>query len=426
MALIFNKLKLQGKPKTAGSTSLKNAPQPAPAQPPPPESSDAVHSPPLEQVEQAAPQDPQQNPPPQQKWKPMPLRKPPVASPVPLQKQQGQQAPPQQKASPPVSGTPLPRQKASPPAPGTPPPQQKPQPAEPMPQTPPQKPPVPAQPPEENLQKTPAAGQMPPSVQQPQQPQGHQISQQKPPPSQQTISIKPPQPPTPPPSNMPTQDMAPAGSAQLLPPEEAELPDIGDISKSKTIQTEKTNVIKARGINMQDAIESYKEQLQNYSEVCDSINPEKTWGLTEIIDIVYVLVESLNLDVVAVALIDYAAGKTLVPIQSRGFKIPPPKSVASIWSASISDGPGISWNNLMMLAADTQSDLAKWIVKEGLDSIGYVPIHDCSTIYGFIFIGSHEKKTPSPLASSLLELLGSRLGLVLALRKFKGKWPLPK
>jgi hypothetical protein len=56
-----------------------------------------------------------------------------------------------------------------------------------------------------------------------------------------------------------------------------------------------------------------------------------------------------------------------------------------------------------------------------LHSIGYVPIRDGKSIYGFMFVAAREKKTPSPLIASLLDLCGSRIGLSYALKYMKGK-----
>ena len=188
----------------------------------------------------------------------------------------------------------------------------------------------------------------------------------------------------------------------------------------------KTSVLKGKlpsqPGNEDTTAEIYREQLQNYLELCDSIS-SSDWTLESIIDVFYVMVESLELDSLAIALIDFNQGKSILPIASRGFRNLPGQSISGIWNEAIIEGPTLSWNKLMVIAAGRQNDLTKWIGKEGLDSIGYVPIHDNKTIFGFIFIGTHDKtRRQSPIASPLLELCGGRIGLTIALRKFQGSW----
>ncbi len=193
-------------------------------------------------------------------------------------------------------------------------------------------------------------------------------------------------------------------------------------TKAKTLYAEKTNIVQGRQVLDFDS-ESFKEQLQNYLELCDSISSPR-WTFQQIIDTLYVLIESLNLDTITVAFINFADGKTLVPLVSRGYRLSPSDTIRAIWEKAIGDGPSVSWNSLMTIAANSSSELSKWVAKESLASIGYVPIHDNKTIYGFMFLGSHEKKVQSPIASALLELCGSRLGIILALRRLQGEWPL--
>lgn len=187
----------------------------------------------------------------------------------------------------------------------------------------------------------------------------------------------------------------------------------------------KTSVQKGKLINQpenDDTAEMYKEQLQNYLELCDSIS-SSDWTMEGIIDVFYVMIESLELDSVAMALIDFKQKKTLLPVVSRGFSNLPGENISAAWNEAITEGPTISWNKLMVIASGGQNALARWIQKEGLDSIGYVPIHDNKTIFGFIFIGSHDNaKKQSRIASPLLELCGGRIGLTIALRKFQGTW----
>jgi len=197
-------------------------------------------------------------------------------------------------------------------------------------------------------------------------------------------------------------------------------------SPSSSDLAAKTSVLKGKlpsqPGNEDTTAEIYREQLQNYLELCDSIG-SSDWTLESIIDMFYVMIESLELDSLAIALIDFNQGKSILPIASRGFRNLPGQSVSDVWSEAIMEGPTLSWNKLMVIAAGGQNELTKWIRKEGLDSIGYVPIHDNKTIFGFIFIGTHDKtRRQSPIASPLLELCGGRIGLTIALRKFQGSW----
>ena len=213
-----------------------------------------------------------------------------------------------------------------------------------------------------------------------------------------------------------------SSSAKEMAPVATKMPPPTPINKSKTIFADKTNIIQGKVLKIEDEVDAYKDQLHNYLEFCDCIN-RTDWTVSDIIDNLYILIESLNIDVVALAIIDFSEKNKLCKILTRGFKEFAEDDITCIWNGAIMEGPSINWNNLMMIAANTHSHLAKWIVKEGLDSIGYVPVHDNKTIYGFMFIGTHHKKNQSPLASSILELCGSRIGLVLALRKALGHWP---
>lgn len=212
-------------------------------------------------------------------------------------------------------------------------------------------------------------------------------------------------------------------AAPLVPPPMA-TPVLED-SKSATVFSERTALEGGKGAGkMNDITENCKEQLQIYLEVCDSIANE-TWHTPDIIDIMHVMIEALNFDVVALSVINIKDGKRLCPPSCRGFKFPPDANVVSLWESAIVDGPTMSWNKLMGIAAGNQNDLSKWIHKEGLDSIGYVPIHDNKSIYGLIFVATHGKKVLSPLASPILELCGGRLGLMISLRRYRDTWQAP-
>ena len=143
----------------------------------------------------------------------------------------------------------------------------------------------------------------------------------------------------------------------------------------------------------------------------------------DIVDVLHMLVRSLNFDVVTIALLDEKKENLISEIASRGYNTAPSRSVVNCWEKAILKGKGLDWKVLMKVAGDNQIDLAYWIVQEGLDSIGYVPIRDSQTIYGFIFVAAMENKTQSQLSSLLLDACGSRIGMANSLHANKGDWP---
>lgn len=210
------------------------------------------------------------------------------------------------------------------------------------------------------------------------------------------------------------------------PPPPRDAPTIAEMQKSSAsfsgITATSIEGISGRSRGkIEDSAETCKEQLQIYLEVCDSIAND-TWQIPDIIDMMHVMVVALNFDVIAVSIVDFDNDGNLLPPVCRGLKFLPDENVLKLWSWAVVAGHSMSWNKLMSIAADNQNDLAKWIVKEGLDSIGYVPIHDCKAIYGFILVATHGKKNLSPLASPILELCGGRLGLTISLRRCRNSW----
>lgn len=189
-------------------------------------------------------------------------------------------------------------------------------------------------------------------------------------------------------------------------------------SKEKTSQKK---VLQGKPAN-QTETEDLKDEVASYLEVCDSCLSEKN-APKEIIDVLHMLVRSLNFDVVTIALLDERKENLISEIASRGYENPPGKSVVECWEKAILKGKGMDWKVLMKIAGDNQIDLAYWIVQEGLDSIGYVPIRDSQTIYGFIFVAAVENKTQSSLSSLLLDACGSRIGMANSLNANKGDWP---
>jgi len=169
-------------------------------------------------------------------------------------------------------------------------------------------------------------------------------------------------------------------------------------------------------------MEKVHEVMQNYLELCDSTM--RNWTPVSVIDIVHVLARSLGLDVVSVALIDPDNQKKFLPVVSRGYHTPPPADLTGIWEACIAqDAPTMNWPKLMNSTSNPETPLACWILHEGLHKFGYAPIHDGKAIHGFIVTGAYDREAISPLASTILEMLGGRMGLSLGIRRNRGDWP---
>lgn len=167
-------------------------------------------------------------------------------------------------------------------------------------------------------------------------------------------------------------------------------------------------------------IEELSDQVHNLLELADSLLGSD-WTPENIVDIIHMLVRSVNLDVVTMVLPSMNYPEQLDNIFSRGYDVSPRKAAVSLWLSCFNEKTGIDWKKLMQLAEDTKSELAYWIIHEGLYSIGYVPIRDGDCIYGFLFVAAKEKKPQSPLTASLLDLCGSRIGLSYALKYMTAK-----
>ena len=158
--------------------------------------------------------------------------------------------------------------------------------------------------------------------------------------------------------------------------------------------------------------EEFQEQVGLYWELCDSLLGGAK--LEAIADLLHLLVCSLNLDVVSLVMLDANKPKKLNVVANRGYKTSPNPSVVACWEGALKDG-SLDWSKLMKSAGDKDNDLAYWVVYEGLQFVGYVPIRDSARIYGFLLVGAHDKdQKPSPLASNLLDACGSRIGLAQA------------
>lgn len=156
--------------------------------------------------------------------------------------------------------------------------------------------------------------------------------------------------------------------------------------------------------------EDLKEQVGNYLEICDSCMEDECEP-TDVIDLIHELIMSLNLDVVSMALIDPALNGRFKKVVSRGYDIPPTHEVIGCWEMALTAKSELLWDKLMLIATDKKTELAYWVVKEHLDSVGYVPIRDGHNLYGFLFVASKTKKEHSIIKSELLDACGTRLGL---------------
>ncbi len=191
------------------------------------------------------------------------------------------------------------------------------------------------------------------------------------------------------------------------------------ITPAKEEKTVQKKVLQGKPL-IQTEAEDLKDEVVSYLEVCDSCLSENN-SPEDIVDVVHMLVRSLNLDVVTIVMLDDEQKSFSGHIASRGYNTPPGKSVIDCWNKAIIKGEGVDWGKLMKVAEDTQIDLAYWILQEGLNSIGYVPIRDSKKIYGFLFVADGNNKKTSPLTSFLLDACGSRIGLAYALKKSNTK-----
>jgi hypothetical protein len=183
-------------------------------------------------------------------------------------------------------------------------------------------------------------------------------------------------------------------------PEKYQIPDMSD-DLQKILENESEN---------------YKDQVQSFVELCEILsNPG--WQFPDIADYIHMLVRSVNLDVLSIVLTDPSDKGKFCKVISRGYKFAPGPQIVSEWWPAVTADATVDWNRLMDIAADKNTKLCKWIIREGLQSVGYVPLHGSAKIHGFLLVGAYENKVQSPLASSLLELCGDRIGIVLETRR---------
>jgi len=175
---------------------------------------------------------------------------------------------------------------------------------------------------------------------------------------------------------------------------------------------------KARSVNIKQLIkqdiDSIKDQLRCYIDIFDAIPTVTAWGPEDAIDAIYQFIRAINYDAVSILLLDNANPAHFTQMLSRGYKNPPGDEIPQLWSSCIlKDSYTINWFKLMEIAESTNTVLSAWILQEKISKIGYVPINDGERIMGIILTASYGEEECSPLASSLLELCGSRLGLMI-------------
>ncbi len=173
---------------------------------------------------------------------------------------------------------------------------------------------------------------------------------------------------------------------------------------------------------LENEAENYKDQVQSFVDLCETLS-SPGWQFVDVIDYIHMLVRSVNLDVLSIILTEPSEKGKFSQVVSRGYKSAPGPQIIVEWEPAVTADATVNWDKLMEIAADKNTKICRWILGEGLHSVGYVPIHDNTKIYGFMLVGVYENKMQSALASSLLELCGNRIGLVLETRRGGGTLP---
>ena len=167
---------------------------------------------------------------------------------------------------------------------------------------------------------------------------------------------------------------------------------------------------------LENESENYKDQLQSFVDLCETLS-KPGWQFADIADYIHMLVRTVNLDVLSIVLTAPSERGRFCKVISRGYKSAPGQQIIAEWQPAVTPDATVDWNKLMDLAADKNTKTCSWISSEGLQSVGYVPLHGSTKIYGFMFVGAYENKIQSVLASSLLELCGDRIGVILETRR---------
>ncbi len=173
---------------------------------------------------------------------------------------------------------------------------------------------------------------------------------------------------------------------------------------------------------LENESENYKDQLQSFVDLCETLS-KPGWQFADIVDYIHMLVRTVNLDILSIVLTDPSEKGKFCKVLSRGYKSAPGPQIVAEWQPAVTADATVDWNKLMDIAADKDTKLCKWISCAGLQSVGYVPLHGGTKIYGFLFVGAYENKVQSVLASSLLELCGDRIGVVLETRRTTASLP---
>lgn len=190
-------------------------------------------------------------------------------------------------------------------------------------------------------------------------------------------------------------------------------------SMTGSVKSMSQTLRKAKSVNIRDLIkhdaEAYKQQVQCYSDIFQSISGNK-WTPTSLISQIHILVKSLGLDAVSILMVDSQNQGSLTEPVSRGFRNPPGVEIASILAQAIQPQThSIDWRILMDLASDENGGVGQWIKSENICLTGFSPITDGHLILGFLFVASYSENEPSSLASPILELCGSGLGVTFCL-----------
>ncbi|UDQ97044.1 hypothetical protein AAEX28_08335 [Lentisphaerota bacterium WC36G] len=153
-----------------------------------------------------------------------------------------------------------------------------------------------------------------------------------------------------------------------------------------------------------------KEQIFNYGEICEVLNT-KSSNPEAYIDKLFVLLQSFRFSVVSLCIVD-EDGK--LEIFSRGYNEELDEDLINQWQEAVeTESNLVDWNKLLSNTQSEKSKVNDLLVTENLGKIGFSPIEECGTIFGFIFIGVKVGEEANQLASNCLETLGSRIGIVL-------------
>ncbi len=177
----------------------------------------------------------------------------------------------------------------------------------------------------------------------------------------------------------------------------AQIADKSDLNKTQMID---------KGL-IQATEEEIKKQLRIYSEICDTIG-SGDWDEESFMNSLMMLVKILGYDALSFFLVDKES-REFQTISHKGYKIEPDVSLILTFKEAITEN-SINWEQLINA---NNCNLKKWIYKEDIEHLGFIPVKSSNVIQGFFIIVSSKDRKISSIASSLFEVLGGRLGLVL-------------